>query len=70
LPIISFAQTEKQIHTLRTSIAAQNLGMTYKMTLKEFYQENNTLCRAAKTNGWKLTERLEDGNFSELTSMV
>jgi hypothetical protein len=45
------------------------LGIFTRDLKNNFTKENNTLLQAAKTNGWKLTERLEDGNFSELTAI-
>ncbi|MCM4172151.1 T9SS C-terminal target domain-containing protein [Arenibacter sp. TNZ] len=66
---ISFAQTEKQIHTIKDKYRSSKLGVFTNDLKKNFTKENNTLLQAAKTNGWKLTERLEDGNFSELTSI-
>ncbi|MCM4150138.1 T9SS C-terminal target domain-containing protein [Arenibacter sp. N53] len=66
---ISFAQTEKQIHIIKDKYRSSKLGVFTNDLKSNFTKENNTLLQAAKANGWKLTERLEDGNFSELTSI-
>ena len=66
---ISFAQTDKQIHTIKDKYRSSKLGVFTNDLKNNFSKENNTLLQAAKTNGWKLTERLADGNFSELTAI-
>jgi len=65
----SFAQTEKQIHIIKDQYRSSKLGVFTNDLKNKFTKENNTLIQAAKTNGWRLTERLADGNFSELTSI-
>lgn len=65
----SFAQTEKQIRMIKDKYRSSKLGVFTNDLKKNFDKENNALLLAAKTNGWKLTERSEDGNFSELTSI-
>lgn len=65
----SFAQTEKQIHMIKDKYRSSKLGVFTNDLKKNFDKENNALLLAAKANGWKLTERSVDGNFSELTSI-
>ena len=65
----SFAQTEKQIHSIKDKYRSSKLGVFTNDLKNNFTKENTTLLQAAKANGWKLTERLEDGNFSELTAI-
>lgn len=65
----SFAQTEKQIHIIKDKYRSSKLGVFTNDLKSNFTKENNTLLQAAKANGWKLTERTADGNFSELTSI-
>ncbi|HCO83831.1 MAG TPA: peptidase S8 [Arenibacter sp.] len=65
----SFAQTEKQIHIIKDKYRSSKLGVFTNDLKKNFEKDNNSLLQAAKTNGWKLTERLADGNFSELTAI-
>ena len=65
----SFAQTEKQILMIKDKYRSSKLGVFTNDFKKTFNKENNALLLAAKANGWKLTERLADGNFSELTSI-
>ena len=65
----SFAQTEKQIHIIKDKYRSSKLGVFTNDLKRNFDKENNNLLQAAKTNGWKLTERLADGNFSELTAI-
>ena len=65
----SFAQTEKQIHIIKDKYRSSKLGVFTNDLKKNFDKENNNLLQTAKTKGWKLTERLADGNFSELTAI-
>ncbi|MCK0132824.1 S8 family serine peptidase [Arenibacter sp. S6351L] len=65
----SFAQTEKQIHIIKGKYRSSKLGVFTNDLKKNFDKENNNLLQTAKTKGWKLTERLADGNFSELTAI-
>ncbi|MEZ4968283.1 MAG: hypothetical protein R2814_01215 [Flavobacteriaceae bacterium] len=54
---------------IKDKYRSSKLGVFTNDLKKNFDKENNALLLAAKTNGWKLTERSEDGNFSELTSI-
>ena len=65
----SYAQTQKQLQIIKGNYSSAKLQRITTDLKRNFTQEKNTLLQAAKTNGWKLTERSADGNFSELTSI-
>lgn len=66
---LSSAQTELQVQHIKKSTHSAKLGAFTNDLKINFTREKNHLLEQAKVNGWKLTERLPNGNFSALTAI-
>ncbi|MCM4167956.1 hypothetical protein KCTC52924_01224 [Arenibacter antarcticus] len=67
--LLSAAQTELQLQQIRKGTHSAKLGAFTNDLKINFTQEKSQLLQQAKVNGWKLTERLPNGNFSALTAI-
>ncbi|NKI26757.1 S8 family serine peptidase [Arenibacter sp. 6A1] len=65
----SISQTPKQIQGIKEEYRTAKLGMFTDKLKQEFTHEKNTLLATANAKGWKLSEKLPDGNYSALTSI-
>lgn len=68
-PCLSVAQTEMQIRRIKDSYQSAKLGAMTNDLRNNFTKENDHLLRQAKANGWEVTERSANGNYSELTAI-
>lgn len=68
-PYFSIAQTELQIQRIKNSYHSAKLGTMTNDLRINFTREKNQLLLQAKANGWELTERSANGNYSELTAI-
>lgn len=69
IPFFSIAQTKLQVQHIRDSNHSVELGAMANGLRVNFVKEKTQLLQQAGINGWALTERSADGNYSELTAI-